>query len=88
MTRPTPEESKTMEVNRQIKEIWQKRIGKNKNELKPIYYREFAWVVSMDKKSVSISKGKIENLLSKSNTPEMREDSILKVIEELKYLIE
>lgn len=88
MSKPTKEESYKMEVNRQIKEIWEKRLGKNKNELKLIYYREFAWVVSTDKKSVSISKGKIENLLTKSNTSEMREDSILKIVEELKDLIE
>jgi len=88
MSKLSEEESKKMEVNRQIKEIWAKKLNRDKNELKPIYYKDYAWVVSTDKKSTSISKGKIEDLLSKSNTPEMREHSILKVEEELKYLIE
>ena len=88
MARPTEEESYKMEVNRQVKEIWQKRLGRNKNDLNPIYYKDFAWIVSTNKKSVPISKGKIDNLFSKTNTLEMREDSILQVEEELKDLFE
>ena len=90
MSRPTKEESYKMEVNRQLKEIWEKRLCQNKKELMPIYYIEsdFAWKVQTNKKSVLISKGEIDNLFSKSNTPEMKEETILKIEEELKYLIE
>jgi hypothetical protein len=80
MPKPTEEESYKMEVNRQVKEIWGKRLRRDKKELKPICYikSDFVWKIQTDKKSTSITKGKIDNLLSKSNTPEMREDSILK----------
>jgi hypothetical protein len=88
MAKPTADESRKMEVNRQIKRIWEERLGRNKNELNPLIYNEFAWKVCTNKKSVNISKGEIDDLLSKSNTAEMKEKTILKIEEELKYLIE
>lgn len=89
MAKPTQEESKEMEIRRQIKKIWVERLGRDKNELKRIFYNdEFAWEICTNKRSVPISKGKIENLLSKSNTPEMREATILKIENDLMKLIE
>ena len=41
MVKPTAEESRKIEVNRQIKKIWEERLGRDKNEVKLIFGKYF-----------------------------------------------